>query len=228
MATAHSGRFVAYYRVSTDKQGQSGLGLEAQQAAVRAYLNGGNWKIVAEFVEVESGKRKDRPRLADALAACRKHKATLVIGKLDRLGRNVHFISGLMETGVDFVAADCPNDDRFMLHIRAAVAEDEARKISERTKAALAAAKARGVVLGGNRGARLTAEQSAMGRNVLVERANQHAADVAETVKGLQAAGVTSLAGIAAALNERGIPTASGRGTWQAVQVSRVLARIGA
>jgi DNA invertase Pin-like site-specific DNA recombinase len=148
----HTGNFVAYYRVSTDKQGASGLGLEAQQAAVQSYLNGGRWRLVAEFTEVESGKRNNRPRLAEALAVCRRRKATLVIAKLDRLARNVHFISGLLETGVNFVATDCPNDDRFMLHIRAAIAEDEARKISNRTKAALAAAKARGVELGGYRG----------------------------------------------------------------------------
>jgi DNA invertase Pin-like site-specific DNA recombinase len=150
--TPHTG-FVAYYRVSTDKQGRSGLGLEAQQEAVRTYLNGGKWKIVGEFTEVETGKRSDRPKLAEALKACRKRKATLVIAKLDRLARNVHFISGQMDQNVPFVACDSPNDDRFMIHLKASFAEEEARKISIRTKAALQAAKARGTKLGGYRGA---------------------------------------------------------------------------
>lgn len=148
----HSGRFVAYYRVSTDEQGRSGLGLEAQRRAVRAYLDGGQSDLLAEFTEVETGKGRNalatRPQLAAALALCRKRKATLVIAKLDRLARNVAFVSGLMESRVPFVAADLPSADRFMLHVYAAVAEEEARTIGERTKAALAAAKARGVRLG--------------------------------------------------------------------------------
>jgi DNA invertase Pin-like site-specific DNA recombinase len=231
MAT-HSGRFVAYYRVSTSKQGNSGLGLDAQRAVVANYLNGGQWKLVGEFEEVESGKRSDRPELDKALAACRLHRAKLVVAKVDRLTRSVAFLSRLLEAGVDVLFCDLPAIEgptgRFMLQQMVSVAELEAGMISARTKAALAAAKARGQKLGGYRAsAKLTTEQSAMGRSVLVERANRHAADVASTVKSLQAAGVTSLAGIAAALNERGIPTASGQGTWQAVQVSRVLARLG-
>jgi DNA invertase Pin-like site-specific DNA recombinase len=230
MATPHTGRFVAYYRVSTDKQRNSGLGLEAQRAGVAGYLNGGKWKLVGEFEEIESGRRSDRPELDKALAACRLHKAKLIVAKVDRLTRSAAFLSRLLESGVDVLFCDLPQIEgptgKFLLQQMASVAELEAGMISVRTKAALAAAKARGKTLGGNRGARLTAEQSAMGRSVLVERANRHAADVAETVKGLQSSGVTSLAGIAAALNERGIPTASGRGVWQAVQVSRVLARI--
>src|ERR1700733_6270649 len=146
-----NGKFVSYLRVSTARQGASGLGLEAQRAAVTAYLNGGEWSLVQEVLEVESGKRNDRPALADALRLCRKHKATLVIAKLDRLARNVHFISGLMESGVEFVAADMPHADRFQLHIYAAMSEQEALAISARTKAALAAAKARGKQLGGRR-----------------------------------------------------------------------------
>ena len=125
----HGGKFVAYYRVSTDKQGKSGLGLDAQSKAVNDYLNGGDWELAAEFTEIESGKKGNRPELVKALAACKRHKATLVIARLDRLARNVHFISGLMETKVKFVACDMPEATPFMLHIYAAVAEQEARAI---------------------------------------------------------------------------------------------------
>src|SRR5258708_2007073 len=144
-----NGKFVSYLRVSTARQGASGLGLEAQRAAVTGYLNGGEWTLVQELVEVESGKRNDRSVLAEALRLCRKHKATLVIAKLDRLARNVAFISNLMKSGVEFVAVDMPSANRFVVHILAAVAEQEAEAISKRTKAALAAAKARGTQLGG-------------------------------------------------------------------------------
>src|SRR4051812_41758138 len=142
------GKFVAYYRVSTTRQGQSGLGLEAQRKAVTDFLDGGHWQLVAEAVEVESGKRSDRPKLQEALRLCRLHGATLVIAKLDRLARNVAFISNLMESGVDFVAVDFPQANRLTVHILAAVAEHEREMIAQRTKAALAAAKARGVKLG--------------------------------------------------------------------------------
>src|SRR5688572_7815435 len=138
MNKRHFGNFDAYYRVSTDRQGKSGLGLEAQQQAVRDYLNGGRWQLVAEVVEVESGKRSDRPKLQEALRLCRLHGATLVIAKLDRLARNVNFVSNLMESGVDFVAVDFPQANRLTVHILAAVAEHEAEAISARTKAALA------------------------------------------------------------------------------------------
>src|SRR5207248_11540648 len=144
----HSGKFVAYYRVSTDRQGKSGLGLDAQREAVTSYLNGGSWQLVQEFVEVESGKRADRPQLAAALAACRKHKAKLVIAKLDRLSRNLPFVATLMESGVEFVAVDNPHANKLTIHILAAVAQHEREMISERTKAALAAARARGTQLG--------------------------------------------------------------------------------
>ena len=131
------GRFVAYYRVSTPKQGISGLGLDAQKTAVVDYLDGGRWKLIAEFTEVESGKKNGRPELARARALCRIHNATLIIAKLDRLARNVAFISNLMEAGVEFVAVDFPQANRLTVHILAAVAEHEAQMISERTKAAL-------------------------------------------------------------------------------------------
>src|SRR6516225_10953855 len=147
---ASFGKHVAYYRVSTARQGRSGL--EAQRQAVADYLNGGDWKIVGEFTEVESGKKSDRPELARALAMCRLHGATLVIAKLDRLSRNAHFLFGLEKAGVDFVAADMPNANRLTVHLMAVVAEDEAERISKRTKDALAAAKKRGKKLGGFRG----------------------------------------------------------------------------
>jgi DNA invertase Pin-like site-specific DNA recombinase len=226
MPGPNNGNFVAYYRVSTQRQGRSGLGLEAQQNAVREHLNGGNWRIVADFTEVESGKRSDRPKLAEALKTCRALGATLIIAKLDRLARNVHFVSGLMESGVEFTAVDFPQANRLTVHILAAVAEHEAKMISERTKAALAAAKRRGVKLGGNRGARLTPAAQRAGTEARQARAAQRAADLAPIVKDLQAAGATSLRAIAAALNERRISTPRGTGQWQANTVAQLLARM--
>jgi DNA invertase Pin-like site-specific DNA recombinase len=146
-----NGKFVSYLRVSTQRQGKSGLGLEAQREAVEGYLNGGRWKLVQELVEVESGKRSDRPELAKALSLCRLHRATLLVAKLDRLARNVAFVSALMESGVKFVAVDLPQANELTVHVMAAFAEHEAKAISARTKAALAAAKARGTQLGGLR-----------------------------------------------------------------------------
>ncbi|SEN37513.1 Site-specific DNA recombinase [Pseudorhodobacter antarcticus] len=140
--------YITYYRVSTVRQGASGLGLDAQRSASENYCRSTSGKILFEFTEVESGKRSNRPELKAALEACRKTGATLLIAKLDRLARNVHFLSGLLESGVRCVAADMPNADRFMLHVYAAMAEEEGRRISERTRSALAAAKARGVRLG--------------------------------------------------------------------------------
>src|SRR5688572_5708004 len=146
------GGYVAYYRVSTARQGRSGLGLEAQQVAVRGYLANCSGRLLAELLEVESGRRTDRQKLADALRLCRVHKATLIIAKIDRLARNVAFVSNLMESGVEFTAVDFPQANRLTVHILAAVAEHEREMISQRTKAALAAAKARGRRLGGDRG----------------------------------------------------------------------------
>src|SRR2546422_7041456 len=145
------GKIIAYYRVSTKQQGASGLGLEGQHAAVEAYARQTGARIVAEHVEVESGKRADRPELAKALAHAKRSKATLCVAKLDRLARNVEFLAKVMNSGCEFAAADMPSANRFMLHVMAAVAEHEAKAISERTKVALAAAKARGVKLGSAR-----------------------------------------------------------------------------
>ena len=219
------GKFVSYLRVSTARQGRSGLGLEAQRKAVEDYLNGGNWQLVKQFVEVESGKKADRPQLEKAFQLCRLLGAKLVIAKLDRLSRDAHFLLGLEKAGVDFVAADMPQANRLTIGIMAVMAEHERRMISERTKAALAAAKRRGVKLGGDRGARLTAKQRALGRAAL--QAKAHApGDLAPTIKELQAAGYESLRAIAAGLEERGIPAARG-GKWSAVQVARLLEMTG-
>src|SRR6267378_285257 len=188
----NDGKFVCYYRVSTGRQGKSGLGLDA---AVAMYLNGGSWQIVDEYTEVESGKRPDRPALDKALAAARLHRASLVVSKVDRLTRSVAFLSRLLEAGVDVRFADLPQIEgatgRFMLQQMVAVAELEAGMISARTKAALAQAKKRGTVLGGNRGVKPTAKMRARSTAVLRERANARAADVAPTIKALQAAGAT-------------------------------------
>jgi DNA invertase Pin-like site-specific DNA recombinase len=223
------GQFVAYYRVSTERQGRSGLGLEAQQEAVRAYLNGGSWRLVAEVIEVESGKRSDRPKLAEALRLCRMHGATLIIAKLDRLARNVAFVSNLMESGVEFTAVDFPQANRLTVHILAAVAEHEAKAISERTKAALKAARDRGQRLGGDRGnlpavAKRGAEISVAVRR---QKAARRAADLVPTIRELRAGGA-SLRQVAAELTRRHIPTPHPGGAWSATQVTRVLERVGA
>ncbi|WP_374437299.1 recombinase family protein, partial [Tabrizicola sp.] len=155
--TAEGRTFVAYLRVSTDQQGRSGLGLEAQQAAIGAFLLPGDRLLSPPFVEVESGRKAERPQLVAAIARCRQTGATLLVAKLDRLARDAHFLLGLQKAGVEFVAADMPTANRLTVGIMALVAEEEARMISARTKAALAAAKARGVKLGGDRGYRPSA-----------------------------------------------------------------------
>ncbi len=204
-------KHVAYYRVSTDRQGKSGLGLEAQRKAVIDHLNGNGSKVLAEYTEVESGKRTIRPELTKALAACKEHKATLVIAKLDRLARNVHFVSGLMESGVEFLAVDMPYANRLTVHILAAVAEHEREMISQRTKVALAAAKARGVKLGRAKENRA--------------KARSFARSLKPVIKELAAEGITSVRKVTEALNERGIPTPKGT-RWHPTSVARLLARV--
>ncbi len=225
-----TGGFVAYYRVSTAKQGSSGLGIEAQRAAVASYLNGGDWRIIAEFTEVESGRRSDRPALEQALTTARLHRTPLVVAKVDRLTRSVAFLSRLLEAGVDVRFADLPAIEgptgRFMLQQMAAVAELEAGMISSRTKAALAATKARGKRLGGHRGVSLSAAARAAGRAAQSERAQQRAHDLAPVIHDLRSRGIDSANALACALNERNIPTARGTGKWTAVQVSRTLAKL--
>ncbi|MFN9970514.1 MAG: recombinase family protein [Phycisphaerae bacterium] len=217
------GKFIAYLRVSTDKQGKSGLGLEAQREAVMRYLNGGSWDLVNEFVEVESGKRDERPQLAAALAACRRHKATLVIAKLDRLSRRVSFISAVMDSGVDFIAVDQPHATRLTLHILAAVAEHEREMISARTKAALAAAKRRGRKLGWSIPSRRDeqAEAAAKGAAGNAGKADDFAKNIVPVIQAVRASGASSLAAVADALNARGIKTARG-GRWYATTVRNV------
>jgi DNA invertase Pin-like site-specific DNA recombinase len=221
--------FVAYFRVSTDRQGRSGLGLEAQQAAVAGFLRPGDKLLDPPFVEVESGRKADRPQLAAAIARCRKTGATLVIAKLDRLARKVAFVANLMEAGVPFVAADMPNATPFMLHVYAAVAEEEARAISLRTKAALAAAKARGTPLGGKRPgqraptvevAKMGAEAASSARKAAADRA---AYSALPRIEELRAQGV-SLGQIADKLLREGVKTPRG-GAWTATAVRRALQR---
>jgi DNA invertase Pin-like site-specific DNA recombinase len=235
---ASSGKFVAYYRVSTERQGRSGLGLEGQQAAVANYLNGGNWRIVAEFTEVESGRRSDRPELDKALAVAGIHRCPLVVSKVDRLTRSVAFLSRLLEAGVDVRFADLPQIEgatgRFLLQQMVAVAELEAGMISTRTKAALAAAKARGRVLGGARVRRSNGQRVIIGRRAQKlgaaanhQRAVSRAADLAPTIAAIRDGGAVTLRAIAAGLEAAGIATPRGQGKWSPTQVKRALRHSG-
>ena len=218
------GKFVSYLRVSTGKQERSGLGLEAQRNAVAQFLNGGNWSIIQEFVETESGKRDDRPKLVEALTLCRIHGATLLIAKLDRLSRDASFLLELQKGGVRFVAVDMPHADNFTVGILAMVAQKEREMIATRTRDALRAAKARGVKLGGDRGnlPAVAIEGARASARVRSENAQKRAGDLMPIVSALVAEG-RSLAQIAKALNAKGISTARG-GEWQATQIARVIA----
>jgi DNA invertase Pin-like site-specific DNA recombinase len=224
---------IAYCRVSTKQQGASGLGLEAQRAAVESYARQAGARVAGLYVEVETGKIADRPELARALAHARRSKATLCVAKLDRLARNVAFLSALMDSTVPFVACDNPHANRLTLHILAAVAEAEAKAISDRTKAALAAAKARGMQLGsarpghwdGREDARLAGARAGAkaGAEARARAAAEAYADLAPTVAELRGKGL-SLQAIADELNKQGHTTRRGR-PWNPVQVSRVLDR---
>ncbi len=209
--------FIGYIRVSTDRQAASGLGLEAQRIAIEQYAARQGREIIEIYVEAESGKLKDRPQLNAALAHCRRAKATLLIAKLDRLARNVAFVSALMETGTEFVAVDAPFANRLMIHVLSAVAEWEREQISERTKAALAAAKSRGVKLG-TYGAVLGARKR--------EEANRFAETVRPALIAARDAGCVSLRQYAAFLSAAGTPTPNG-GRWHASNVSLLLRRLG-
>lgn len=218
-------RCIAYYRVSTAKQGRSGLGLEAQEAAINAYVAQTGSKLLAPpYREVESGKKNDRPELAKAIAHAKRSRATLVIAKLDRLSRNVAFMANLMESSVDFVACDNPNANRLTVHILAAVAEDEAQRISQRTKAALTAAKARGTKLGRNNLTREGTLRGSAAGVVAIRAAKANAyAFVGPIIEDLRAKNPgMSLRAIAKELNELGETTRMGN-EWTAVQVMRVL-----
>jgi DNA invertase Pin-like site-specific DNA recombinase len=222
------GKFVAYYRVSTARQGRSGLGLEAQRQAVANYLNGGRWTLLKEFTEIESGKLNTRPELEKALQLCRVTGATLVIAKLDRLSRNAGFLLTLRDSNIKFVAADVPDANNLTIGVLAVVAEAEREAISRRTKEALAAAKRRGVKLGNPHGAR-PLRRARKGNSAAVtairQRADEHAARLRPVLEDLRAEGVTTLAGIATALNDRGMQTPRG-GTWHASSVKNLLGRI--
>lgn len=216
---------IAYYRVSTREQGKSGLGIEAQREAVARFAAAEGFQVIDEHVEIETGKGSDaldrRPQLAAALAEARRQKCPVVVAKLDRLSRDVHFISGLMAHRVPFIVADLgAGADPFMLHIYAALAEQERRMISTRTRAALAAAKARGVRLGNPNLAAARAPANAARKAV----ADDHAARILPVVHEIQATGATTLRAIADALNARGIATARG-GRWAAQTVANLLAR---
>ncbi|MBX7482335.1 recombinase family protein [Qipengyuania qiaonensis] len=226
--------YVAYARVSTAKQGRSGLGLEAQQAAIDAFLREGDKLLTPTYVETESGKEDARPELTKALNRCKLTGATLLVAKLDRLSRNVAFIAQLQDAGVSFVAADMPEANELTIHVMAAMAQHERKAISRRTKEALAAAKARGTKLGGWREygkehkkhgqARMPVDHR-LGMVARQARAAEFNGRVGQAIAEIQSGGTTSLAGIARALNEEGIRTARG-GKWQATQVCRVLASI--
>jgi DNA invertase Pin-like site-specific DNA recombinase len=221
MANRVNCKLVAYRRVSTQKQSRSGLGLEAQDTAIRLYAAQTGCKVIGEFTDVETGKRSDRPELAKAINCAKRNKAVLVIAKLDRISRKVYFISGLMESGVDFFAADCPNDDITMTHFRAVIAEDEARKISQRTKAALAVAKARGVKLGTPEN--LTEAARVKGADENRNQAVTAYALITPLIEKLRTEGL-SMKAIADRLNDGGHVTRTGS-PWSAMQIKRVLDR---
>lgn len=226
-APAPRPRFVAYLRVSTDKQGARGLGIEAQRNAVQAHLSRVNHgaELLEEFVEVESGKKADRPQLHRALERCDLAGAALIIAKLDRLSRDAHFLLGLHKAGVEFVACDLPSANRLTLTVMAAVAEHEREMISQRTKAALQAAKARGTKLGNPNGA---SHMAGLGNGqavaVIKRKADGRAAKLQGLLQSIRAEGFTSLPAIATELERRGIKTPRG-GRWHPMAVKRLLER---
>lgn len=230
--------FVSYVRVSTDAQGASGLGLEAQRDAIDRHVRQAGGKVVAEFQEIESGKRNDRPVMAKAIAACRARRSILIIAKLDRLARNVFFVSSLMEAGIEFVACDNPHATKLTIHILAAVAENEREMISRRTKDALAVVQRHIVEHGswvsrrsGRTITRLGNENPKAGNRaaaraaslVASEKAKRRASDIMPYIEQIRRAGIFSLGGIAEALTNRGIKTPGGCSTWAAEQVRRIL-----
>ena len=223
------GSIVTYLRVSTARQGKSGLGLEAQQKAVSDYLSTGQWNLLEEFVEVESGKNSKRPKLLEAIELCKASGAKLLVAKLDRLARDAHFLLSLKKAGIDFVCADMPEANRLTIGIMAMVAEEERKAISKRTKEALAAAKARGVQLGayrdgvyvGGKGNAGTARNATEARTAKF-RAN--AVDKLPLLKRYDPDGSMSLRAIADIFNRYGVPTVSGTGRWSANSVRRLKA----
>lgn len=223
-----TGKLVAYLRVSTAKQGQSGLGMEAQQAAIEAYAKRVAARVVQTFVEVESGKLNARPELEKALHLAKVTGATLIVGKLDRLSRNAAFLLTLRDSGVKFLAADMPEANDITIGILAVVAQSERVAIAKRTREALAAAKARGAKLGNPNGAaalRRAGKGNSASLEVIKAKAEQHARDLAPIVDCLAAEGITSLGAIASALNERGMKTPRG-GAWHKSSVRNLIERL--
>lgn len=221
-----NGKFVSYLRVSTDKQGRSGLGLEAQRETVSRYLNGGDWELLEEFVEVESGKKADRPQLTKALQLAKVTGATLIIAKLDRLSRDAYFLLGLQKAGVRFVAADMPEANETMVGFMAIMAQHEREMISKRTKEALAAAKRRGVKLGNPKGAaHLKGHGNQEAVTAIKQKAKARAEDLAPILADLSEQGITSTRAIAAALNKRAVLTPQGK-QWHPTSVARLLKRL--
>ena len=219
-------RVVAYLRVSTERQQKSGLGIEAQRAHIANFAAAERMQVVSEFLEYETGKGADaldrRPQLAAALAAARTAKCSVIVSKLDRLSRDVAFVSGLMAQRVPFIVAELGRDaDPFMLHLYAALAEKERRLISERTKAALAAKKASGINLGNRTN---IAQAGELGRMVQVEGAQDFAARIIPVVRAIRDTGATTLRAVSAALNQRGIHSPRG-GQWYPSSVANLLAR---
>lgn len=223
-------KFVSYLRVSTDRQGKSGLGLEGQRQAVSNYLNGGDSRLVAEFVEVESGRNADRRELEAALALCRAHRAALIVANVSRLTRSVAFLSKLLSSDVEIRFVDLPAVEgatgRFLLHQMASVAELEAGMISDRTKKALEAAKARGVKLGGFRGRAGTTDNCALARKARILKAEAHASSLAPILTRIDPTGSLSLRALAAKLTAEGLPTPAGGVAWTATTVARVKAKL--
>lgn len=220
-----TGKFISYLRVSTDKQGKSGLGLEAQRHAVEKYLNGGRWTLLKEFVEIESGKHDDRVELQKALHHAKLTGAKLVIAKLDRLSRDAHFLLGLQKAGVPFICADMPEANEMVVGMMAIIAQHERKMISQRTKEALQAAKARGVKLGNPNGARAL---RGLGNAPAIEAwrisTAQRDTTLLPIIEDLKTNGSTTLQAIADGLNERGIATRRG-GRWHAATVKKLLDR---
>jgi DNA invertase Pin-like site-specific DNA recombinase len=217
---------VGLIRVSTAEQGNSGLGLEAQQASIRSFVAAQGWTMVAEYSDIASGKDDRRPGFQAALARCRQLGAVLVAARLDRITRRAHTLSQLLEDGVSIRAADMPGADDLMLRIYAAMAQKERELISERTKAALAAAKARGTVLGGDRGYRPpTGPDAAAASATRCEAAERAAHRLHLELEQLRAAGVAGHAALARAMNDQGVPTPRGAGAWTHTTVARILER---
>lgn len=221
----HTGKYVAYYRVSTTRQGQSGLGLEAQQEIVKRFLNGGDWKMTAEFIEVESGTKNNRPELNRAIEKCQQTGATLIVAKLDRLSRNAAFLMTMRDSGIDFVVADMPDANKMTIGLMAVVAEYERDQTAERTRRALAAKKARGEKLGAPEDSLRLAGLLGNERKKVI--AYENAQETMEVIEQLNRVGLTSLRQLCQGLQDRGVKTPSGNIKWHPQQVRNIIKTAG-